>query len=144
MNLSGIWWSADPGVKYVAYAMWLGSSLGATGMSALGGFSPMTRDLIVLEKPQVYRNSPARNADIVDLAMAAATIGAQFKEVVWYLPREWKGQIPKTIHHRRIRGQLTDLEHRALPIKKSELKHVLDAVGIGLYHMQAIGVKRGT
>lgn len=145
MTLPGIWWSADPGVKYVAYALWADRKLASTGLVPLEGFEPFTPDtrhLIVLEKPQVYRHARARSADLVDLAISAGRIEGMFSRAVWYLPREWKGQVPKKIHHPRILAQLTDREKSCLPSKKGELKHILDAVGLGLYHMRAIGVKR--
>jgi len=54
-------------------------------------------------------------------------------------PREWKGQVPKDVHHARLVKTLTPDEmamvERAAP---PSLRHnVLDAIGIGKYWFQS-------
>lgn len=135
-----IWSSIDPGVAYFAEATWSGTDLAAVGVYPLDEVPQLLLELAVIEKPQVYRHARARNADIVDLAMSAARLAARFEHVVWYLPREWKGQVPKAIHHERIKEALTGPERLLVSgWNKSEREHIWDAIGLGLYHMQKEG-----
>jgi len=58
-----------------------------------------------------------------------------------YLPREWKGQVPKRIHQPRIIKALTDEERAEMdkdlaPYTKSLRHNALDAVGIGLKYLR--------
>ena len=143
MTLPDVWWSCDPGVAYAAWAVWAEIELVGTGLDPIGEFVPQAGlvQLLVIEKPQVYKNARARSSDLVDLAVSTGRIAAPYENVVYYLPREWKGQTPKGIHHARIVSALSEYERRALPKRKGELKHVLDAVGIGLYHMKQMGAR---
>lgn len=128
--------SIDPGVEYYACAVW-DSRLRAVGLSPITAPLPVVDHELVIEKPQVYRHAKARNSDIVDLAVAAGRIAAQGEDAVyWYLPRVWKGQVPKKVHHERICAALTETERTVLDgWTKRDLKHILDAVGLGLYHL---------
>lgn len=107
-------------------------------------------DVLVVEKPQVYtcRNN-ANPDDLIELSAAlgacVATVEAYYfiEKYVTYLPREWKGQVPKEVHHRRIRRALKGTEQAAL--KKClagiqpDLQHnALDAVGLGLKYLGRI------
>jgi hypothetical protein len=110
--------------------------------------------VFVSEYPQIYQAmrvvSGARKrvsfGDPNDLLPLAQCVGAVqialiFRRLVWstkhcktYLPREWKGQVPKDIMIKRIQERLapderTRVEH---PRAKSLSHNVWDAVGIGL------------
>jgi hypothetical protein len=129
-----MWASIDPGVKYLAEAIWDGHTLTKCRLVKMG--EPKTpADMAVIEKPQVYKMAAARSADIVDLAIAAGIISSYYPRTVWRLPASWKGQVPKPIHHQRILQQLTPQEKDLLVgLTKGELKHIMDAIGLGLVH----------
>ena len=107
---------------------------------------------IVVEKPQVYPKGKGPNAnpdDLVELAAALGACVAALDDVVWpgvwvtYLPREWKGQVPKDVHHRRILKKLSseelELLHDCLEDVPESLRHnAIDAVGIGLKYLRRI------
>lgn len=69
--------------------------------------------------------------------MAAERIATRYREVVYVLPRQWKGQVPKDVHQEEfIRKALGPEELLLLTDwNKGELKQILDAVGIGLYQL---------
>ena len=104
---------------------------------------------LLVEQPQVYAHGTADPADLIELAASlGACVGMlsghyHVSEATAYLPREWKGQIPKKVHHLRIQKVLTGAEEAAL--KKGlkgvplNLRHnALDAVGIGLKYFGRI------
>ena len=101
----------------------------------------MTHDF-ASEVPQVYARGPGDPADLLELAgvvgAVAAVIGAG--RATGYLPRVWKGQVPKAVMCRRIEDRLSDDEKDAVEKCPASLRHnVLDAIGIGLYHLGRLG-----
>lgn len=132
--------SIDPGVEYLALARWERTGLDAVSYltrhvwSSLRGHYP--RYIAVIERPQIYRHGKAKTKDVEGLLIASGEIASQFDQVVWYHPAMWKGQQSKTAHHKKIRAALTQEELRVLDGRgKEELKHILDAVGLGLFHL---------
>lgn len=100
---------------------------------------------VVIEKMQVYDHSPPAQANAcILLSLMAGRVTGLFASTVRcyhnyeYLPKEWKGQVPKEIHHRRIEEKLTDQEVRRIqfPKNKRGKLDVWDAIGIGLYHLR--------
>lgn len=63
----------------------------------------------------------------------------------FFLPIEWKGATPKSIHHERVWARLADRERMVVndafsrrgmngkPLPASKRHNVLDAVGLGLF-----------
>ena len=115
-----------------------------TGPRAWKGFdlAPVFDDTcwnFISEVPQVYR-AGASKGDPDDLIQLAGVVGvwtARIAAEAYFgvKPREWKGQVPKDVHHARLVKTLTPEEmamvERAAP---PSLRHnVLDAVGIGRY-----------
>lgn len=97
-------------------------------------------DVLVCEVPEVYRNAP-RPQDLLAVTMVAGalcTIPA--KKVCTYLPKVWKGQVPKKIHHERLLTQINADERAILDAAKKEagagFHNAMDAVGIGLWYLQ--------
>ena len=74
------------------------------------GSPPRCSGLVVIEKPQVYpsRFSKGNPNDLITLAIQVGRYVERFEaqgaKVSLTLPHEWKGTIPKDIHHRRILG----------------------------------------
>lgn len=63
--------------------------------------------VIVLERPQKYATKRAqhRGVDEVAAVVKATKARGTFALVVEYTPGIWKGQVPKPIHHERLRGK---------------------------------------
>ena len=60
------------------------------------------------------------------------------RDCTFYKPSQWKGQIPKKIHHARMRGVMSTEELRVLDAAlartdKGGHPEILDAVALGLY-----------
>lgn len=83
-------------------------------------------DLLVLENQQIYHTTPNPN-DIIKLSILTGHIAAQFDcTILLPKPAEWKGQVPKKIHHARIRKRVPNLNKRMS-------QDAMDAVGLCLY-----------
>lgn len=94
---------------------------------------------------QVYVESPvfmrgyggyttASTGDLVKLAMLCGAIyftTIPLHGTTLVPPSQWKGQLPKSVSHRRIRGVLEQLNPYEVVGKIST--HALDAIGIGLW-----------
>lgn len=105
---------------------------------------------MVIEFPQVRQRGSQRAAkrgtDPNDLIQLAAVVGAlvcirSLRTVpIVYLPEEWKGQVPKEIHHERARARLSSVELAVLPkLAKNILHNTMDAVALGLTHLGRLG-----
>lgn len=95
-----------------------------------------------IESQVIYPRSKARPRDILKLAQDAgrwagiySTLGvdAHFVE-----PAQWKGQVPKHIHHPRIWAALSAKEQELVNtgcrgLAPSKRHNVIDAVGLGLW-----------
>jgi Holliday junction resolvasome RuvABC endonuclease subunit len=97
---------------------------------------------LVIEYPQIYKGT---RDDPNQLLKVAAALGASLSQivrassVVYYLPRQWKGQMPKVTHNEMVMDLLTDEEHDVITkckVSPSLLHNVLDAVGLGLHHLR--------
>jgi len=91
----------------------------------------------ISEVPQVYRVG-ASKGDPDDLIQLAGVVGVfsmliQSDVRMGVKPREWKGQVPKDVHHARLVKTLTPEEMAMVEAAAPpSLRHnVLDAVGIG-------------
>lgn len=118
---------------------------------------------VLIEHPFVYPRGQTKNPnDIVKLAINAGEWGGRYKQwtdVTYVLPFQWKGAVPKGVHHQRILAKLSEDEreivrnaraswsvgsgvgerisrlHETRPVPKGKLHNVLDAVGLGLYQV---------
>lgn len=148
----------DPGLKGHAYAV--GDATGTIlqagfvpGGLGRGGAAwvPLAKGLLealtplrgsvtrcVVEVPQVYTNLPGDPADLIELAGAAGAVCLALHwldvpagSITTVLPKTWKGQVPKDVHHRRIIEALTEQEKQRIHGKA--LRDQLDAVGLVKY-----------
>ncbi len=158
--------SVDPGVRKSGVALWtpggvlkmarLVESAVKEGDGAIwSDMADQIRDALrfeevtelVIEKPQVY---PRETCDPNDLINLTGTVGAVVHEfaacgeVKVYLPREWKGQVPKPeraaepyIIAERLKKALTPDELATVKLPKAAAKcwDVWDAVGIGFHYL---------
>ena len=105
--------------------------------------SAVNMSAVCIEKMQWYPESPVPVEDLITLSLMAGRVTGLFSGWVGdntfeYLPRQWKGQVPKDIMIERIKAELLDKEtgRLKLPKDKSKAKDVWDAIGIGLYHLR--------
>ena len=141
--------SIDPGVDYCACAWWMpGVDLDDyPGSPALRGVKIVQRkdwgkllgggpDIAIIERPVIYRHGKAKTKDVEGLLIASGEIASHFQQVVWFTPRVWKGQQPKAAHQKKIIAACNENELAICEgLAKKDLKHIWDAVGLGLYYL---------
>lgn len=102
---------------------------------------------LVMEWPQIYTHGKGDNNDLLALAGVDAALAsvACADEIIHYLPRQWKGQLPKDVCNARIEKTLTPEELGHFGKFPQSLRHnVLDAVGIGLFSLGRFGTSKTT
>ncbi len=98
-----------------------------------------TVDRLVIEMPRVYPGMPG--IDLNDLLNLAAMVGrfeAIFPSHIRVFPSQWKGQVPKAVMNNRVLNKLSIAERVVVDsadVIRSKRHNMLDAVGIGLYHL---------
>jgi hypothetical protein len=148
--------SLDPGLRGCGLAYWNedGALLAAlyvrnprktgTGPEAWMGYEAAIsmrpgQTHFISEVPQVYRAGASKGDpdDLIQLAGVVGVFSALFSATTYtgVKPREWKGQVPKDVHHARLVKTLTPEELAMVEASAPpSLRHnVLDAVGIGRY-----------
>lgn len=103
-------------------------------------------DFYVVELMQVYKFGGGNPADLLELAGVGGAIGAMFplepSAAAGYLPRTWKGSVAKHVHQPRVLAQLSDAEIEAIEEhRKTYAEHVVDAIGLGLFHLERTRVR---
>jgi len=148
--------SIDPNVNRMALAKWINGKLAATYYlrSDLKGTKNtflqlhelnIAPDEIAIEVPEIYKkDGMKKKKSLMKLDFYAGfACGALYVPgtiITRYLPKEWKGQVPKDIMAPRILGKLspTELQNLTLPGFKTMDHDIIDAVGIGLKHLGRI------
>lgn len=157
--------AVDPGLHHCGVSVWDGAGRlidarlvkNTVDMPGPLNAQPMARAVaaetclpdadLVIEVPQVYPfgHGKGNPNDLIDLsAVAGGCMALAGGQVSYYLPRQWKGQVPKEISHARALVQLTDVEKTAIVLcKPAGLMHnVYDAVALGLFHVVKTGRRR--
>lgn len=153
--------SIDPGIKALGWARFhdLGPgrpcelfSCGAS-RNASGTLPEVARthaeriargvDVVALESMTVRGANSIPPQDLINVQTVGAIVAASLTHrIVLLTPEEWKGTVPKSIHHPRIRAALSEAERGTLggacDLAGANAKEVLDAVGIGLYYLGRI------
>lgn len=146
--------SIDPGVRPLGWALWSRDALVNAGCSRAPAHVPIetaleihrdnlgwaVRGSAVAIESMVYRPKDSTPQDLIDVQTIGLGVAGMGAAITLYRASDWKGTIPKTIHHERIRAVLSAAERavldRALSIvPRGNRKEVLDAVGIGCYHL---------
>lgn len=103
--------------------------------------APGLVDVLVCEKPHIRKGTPREN-DILTLAISHGRWLEAYRNAkhVCPLPVTWKGTLDKEVHHPRVIKRLTAVENLRLESGLSDLAlslrhNVLDAVGLGLWHL---------
>jgi hypothetical protein len=136
------WWHANGSLAHVAYLR--NPVKKGDGPAAWMGYDSVVLydnrpDYFISEVPQVYRAGASKGDpdDLIQLAGVVGVFSALFSATTYtgVKPREWKGQVPKDVHHARLVKTLTPEEMAMVEASAPpSLRHnVLDAVGIGRY-----------
>jgi hypothetical protein len=102
------------------------------------------RARVVIERPQVYLASKSKGDpnDLITLAIQVGRYWEQYERagdsVRTFLPREWKGQVPKDIQAGRILAKLSAQEQDVVAnygrmVNKGKHHNMMDAIGLGLF-----------
>lgn len=139
----------DPGVKNLAWARFDDGALTRCGLSREGSAVCHARALASLSCPDVLvleqmtpRDLP-NAADLIAVSHTGAYVAGALRPVVLHYPTalEWKGSVPKRIHHPRLATKLTPAERAvvaevAVRVPAGLLHNVWDAVGLGLWGLR--------
>jgi hypothetical protein len=114
----------DPGVDACAYA-WGSGAL--QGVSFAAPENPAHVSSVLVERPEYQgaRSDASRTQDLIALAWAGARAayelagesGCLVREVT---PHEWKGSVPKPVHHVRLWAVLAPAERALFPADTAE------------------------
>lgn len=151
-------WYADPGVHRIARAIFVNrQAVSIDYLPAFASFCQPPVTFLGIEKPQIYQNTPTAQAnDCLDVWGAACWFRSRVQHAASVIerivsPEEWKGQLPKPVHHARLWEAMTESERALFPTdteerirkgiqrggytnaKGNDFHNLLDAVGIGLF-----------
>lgn len=136
----------DPGKTHFGYAVFSQNKLigcGTQKHSSNEGLALIAVDLahglqstyygciVVMEKPENYlRNNKSKSLEgLVALCNAVHSAVGVHR---FYTPKQWKGQVPKDVHHERLARVLSASE---LVLWGAVDHNAKDAIGIGLFHL---------
>jgi hypothetical protein len=125
----------DPGARS-GFAVFEGTTLVWCGISHPG----VLVGEYVIEKPEYRKHERVDPNDLITLAIRVGewrgrAIG-EGADVRLVTPMQWKGAVPKSIHHPRILASLEATERTILHDVKcaaTSMHNVIDAIGIGLF-----------
>ncbi len=96
--------------------------------------------LIIIENQEAYigRGSvPNRLLVLAQVTGACISLCTKYSSnILCPKPKEWKGQVPKDIHNKRVlekMGTSEDDLFKGNPIPKPQRHHVIDAIGLALW-----------
>lgn len=134
--------AVDPAARCAYYAIFEDGHL-----KEVGSCGPKTRKKLpysakwIFEKPRKYSRFAVAHKDLDRLVSMNSSLqrrirkaGGKYSEVY---PQDWKGNVPKKIHHRRAEALLSEEERRVIPgPDQDEYDHNLyDAVALGLWYL---------
>lgn len=130
----------DPGARAGWARFAQGGALLAVSRKAM---APVPQELVLIEMPESRGGRTMASADdLIALAIRAGEYGgfarAHSAEVEYVKPSRWKGSIKKEIGHARTMAELTE-DERYLCDRATH--DVLDAVSLGLWHLQRKGIR---
>lgn len=150
--------SVDPGVRYAAVAAWCDRRLIATrrivtprfiqrgylglATAVFAAELDVTPDLVI-ETPRSYTGKSVKEKDLRGLRQTVDEVVEAMRllggEVHRVYPSDWKGTVPKAVHQPRIIGALTPHELALLGTVNRPNHDIVDAVGLGLWHLGRTG-----
>jgi hypothetical protein len=104
---------------------------------------PFKPGTVVVERMEPRGNKTSAWSSLIDLAMIGGSVAGYSPAVVYLRPSLWTGKRSKGPNHLRIRRKLVPKETEALEdglenCPAANHKEILDAVGIGLYHLRRL------
>lgn len=154
------------GPRLVDCAMPVSGNWNGRGIEAWVAMADAAAEWILTREPEVFvyemmqpyqGNSAAKNENLLQLTAVLGAVGAALARrggirFVSYLPAQWKGQVKKDVHHRRITGatgkstgqwrpgiltqeELGLFDRARQGVAAGKQHNILDAIGIGLYHV---------
>lgn len=99
---------------------------------------------LAIEIPRVYQGAKQKGDpnDLIALALVVGGCSQQVEHAIGYYPDQWKGQVPKPkkksdryIIQGRVFEELTVNELILVPKNVGPAWDVIDAIGIGLFHL---------
>lgn len=150
--------SVDPGLS-TGWALWARDSKGGVHLAKCGAdptlrlFATMMPSVAVIERPKIYQ-ARLMKGDPNDIVTLAIRVGRYIErleqkdvQVLTVYPNEWKGQLPKEVHHPRIFGKLNPAEQAVVSDAGQRMgvkarADMMDAIGIGQYAV-TMGYFRG-
>jgi hypothetical protein len=145
----------DPGTKAVGVAVFSdeGELLVAYLVRGIGPLDVTSRvnatgKYVFVEYPRVYPAGKGKGDpnDLVEVALVSGGLGARAARldstVRLVCAPEWT-RVPKDIQNARTLAALTDSEKSRIEACPSSLKHnVIDAIGLGLWGLTTLGIRR--
>lgn len=139
--------AVDPDKRGFAYSIWEGGQFIDAGLYRRDDCSPfwisrklsdMEPTLLVCEKPRAYPGQAAKGDpnDLIDLSQTVGACLASCNASFTVYPSDWKGQLPKEVHHARLQKHPLWSARAGLCVGlvSAGLRHnVLDAIGIGVW-----------
>lgn len=103
-------------------------------------------DILVAERPQIYQVGKGDPNDLIPLAILDGAVwqATEARGVMYPLPREWKGQVPKDVMNKRTLDKLSEKEYSVVKenlsrMPKSLHHNAIDAIGLGQWAIGRIG-----
>lgn len=108
---------------------------------------------VALEWLRVYKRKTKYQKDVLQVAGSIGALSTILHPEGWHLyePKTWTRSRPKKPNHARIARSLRDfeadnafemtclqLENRAIEENEGSDEHVMDAIGVGLYHLKRL------
>lgn len=95
---------------------------------------------VVVEHMQIYKQTGLAQAnDLITVSMMAGRVTGLFSgwaSAKSYLPRDWKGQVPKDIMVKRVEKVISKEELKRVDWPSADKRHnVWDAISIGLFRV---------
>ncbi len=138
--------AVDPAARGFAWALLGPGGLVACGEAAsVRDLPPMPRQVeVFMERPQDYVAFGVAHDDLDRLRRTLRAIATWAAKagyaVVYTTPHAWKGNVPKVVHHNRLRGVLGGGDVGvALPGEPGYNHNVADAVGLALFRAGRVG-----
>jgi hypothetical protein len=124
----------DPGAS-TGFAVYTDGILTHAGT----GLPDLMCDVVIVEKPEHRPGGKTPVNDLITLAFTAGQCASAYHGATVYAfkPSQWKGSVPKRVHHPRIRALLEPHELAVIP--KNAKHDTWDAIGLGLFALKRMG-----
>lgn len=139
----------DPSTTCLGWAFFRGDSLEVAGVVEAEDMDEMIAKLrqakwpdcnrLVIEKMQIYARRPWEPMINISILSGILLQSIRWDRVSLPYPRDWKGQVPKTIHNQRIIASLDQQSRDRLDlvgVPAGKKHNVIDAIGLAKWGIQ--------